>query len=251
MKIALVIVALGLWGTAALAQDAVQLDTTVVERDMFHVWPNRAVRATVPTVTVKLGRVHTDDVIAEVPFDFLYKVRLTAPIKGEMLGIEFLPAGEVGFQYTPGASDIFCFFSKKDPRLTYSHPTCYGRHPLRKERVAEVGVESNVPLAYTYKGSGSSVLHMPVFEPVDIRFDHDFKFVLTHARWSTKLLRIDWQSDGRTVQTLQLVRAADGSTSLKTSTGSLRFTQDPADKKATIIDYVPNAGKATAARIEP
>jgi len=115
MKIALVIVALGLWGTPAVAQDTVQLDTTVVEKDMLHVWPNRAVRAMVPTVTVKLGRVQADDVIAELPFDFLHKVRLTAPIKGEMLGIEFLPTGEFGFQYTPGASDIFLLFQQEGP----------------------------------------------------------------------------------------------------------------------------------------
>jgi hypothetical protein len=71
-----------------------------------------------------------------------------------------------------------------------------------------------------------------------IRFDHDFKFVLTQARWSKKLLRIDWQSDDRTAQTLEVPREVDGSASLKVGAGTLRFSQDLADKKATIISFI-------------
>lgn len=156
------------------------------------------------------------------------------------------PAGQVGFQATPEGSNLTCFFSKKNPRETYGYPTCYGRHPFRKERVTEVIVTSNAPLTYTFTTDKSSVFHMPALEPADIKFDHDFKFVLTQARWSKSLLRLDWQSDGRTAQTLELKRAANGMATLKVGTATLQFIQDTADKKVTIVDFVPDRVEVTA-----
>ncbi len=193
-----------------------------------------AIEATAPVTVTSATSVAPREAIATMPFAYRQLVTLTAPVKGEMLGLELVPAGTTGFDagaFQDGLH-LWCYFVHD----AFAAPLCVGGHPIRKNRVTEVIVTSNVPQTYTYTTQMSSIYLLPENAPyAGAPLGHDFAMTLTVQGWKADSVYVRWLSDKRVVMDKILARDPDGAVRFQVDTRTLVLQPDPQDGKRTLV----------------
>lgn len=193
-------------------------------------------------VAVPLGDIKEDSDWIEIPFEYARPVTLKSPIKGEMLGIEVLPAGTTGFvaAWEGDRLRFSCYFIRPNfNKVDYSSPQCFGAHPFRKDRVSRMKSMSNIPLTFTYSTADSSIFRLPEHEPLTTPFEHSFKLTLRIGGWEKKTVRLQWFSDDYFITSADLPLDTEGRAMLPVNNGHIRLSQRADNKKLTLAEFIP------------
>ncbi|BBF82399.1 hypothetical protein EM6_3036 [Asticcacaulis excentricus] len=193
-------------------------------------------------VTVQLGDIKEDTDWIEIPYTYTRPVTLKSPIKGEMLGIEVMPAGTTGFAAAWAGDRVrfSCYFIRPNfNKIDYSSPQCFGAHPFRQDRVSRMKSMSNIPLTFTYSTADGSIFRLPEHEPLTTPFDHSFKLSLRIGGWNKKAVRMQWFSDGYMIFGSDLPLDAEGRAVLPVKGGQIRLSRHSDNAKLTSVEFIP------------
>jgi|CXWL01.1.fsa_nt_gi hypothetical protein len=218
------------WAPSALAQT----------REEFTF--ERVIRLGVGDVTKAQGPIERGDVVLSFPYEYRRTGVLQNDVRGTgvfALRTLYAAVGTPGFmlgEFSTGGSgrgsQVWCFQrpATEEPERAERIVCFLGAWPLNFIRP---------PLlisSFSINPSHHNTSDIPVVEEGTVTLPFDLRLEFRMRAWNRRFLQLDLYADGERINTFSVPRAADGSATLPSVAGSIRFVQAGGATTATPLD---------------